>query len=81
LHTQPKKIKTNHPPPYSTLNPEKSSDSPSAKSKGVRSFEKPENAAFFEVLIFKSTHIKNAAYFKVYISNYLVAEKPRTIFS
>jgi len=31
-----KKIKTNPLPPYSTLNPETSSDSPSAKSKGVR---------------------------------------------
>jgi hypothetical protein len=38
LHTQSKKIKANAPPPlpYSTLNPETSSDSPSAKSKGVR---------------------------------------------
>jgi len=31
-----KKIKANPPPPYSTLNPETSSDSPSGKSKGVR---------------------------------------------
>ena len=31
-----KKIKANPPPPYATLNPETSSDSPSAKSKGVR---------------------------------------------
>jgi hypothetical protein len=31
-----KKIKANPPPPYSTLNPETSSDSPSAKSKGVQ---------------------------------------------
>jgi len=31
-----KKIKANPPLPYSTLNPETSSDSPSAKSKGVR---------------------------------------------
>jgi len=30
------KIKAKFPPPYSTLNPETSSDSPSAKSKGVR---------------------------------------------
>jgi len=30
------KIKANPTPPYSTLNPETSSDSPSAKSKGVR---------------------------------------------
>jgi hypothetical protein len=30
------KIKGNPPPPYSTLNPERSSDSTSAKSKGVR---------------------------------------------
>ena len=29
------KIKANPPPPYSTLNPETSSDSPSAKSKGI----------------------------------------------
>jgi len=36
LHTPPKKIKANPPPPYSTLNPETSSDSTSAKSKGVR---------------------------------------------
>lgn len=28
--------RVNPPPPYSTLNPETSSDSPSAKSKGVR---------------------------------------------
>lgn len=31
-----KKIKANHPPIYSTLNPETNSDSPSAKSKGLR---------------------------------------------
>jgi hypothetical protein len=31
-----KKIKAKPPPSYSTLNPETSSDSPSAKSKGVR---------------------------------------------
>lgn len=31
-----KKISANHPPIYSTLNPETSSDSPSAKSKGLR---------------------------------------------
>lgn len=31
-----KKIKANHPPIYSTLNPDTSSDSPSAKSKGLR---------------------------------------------
>ena len=31
-----KKFKANPPAPYSTLNPETSSDSPSAKSKGVR---------------------------------------------
>lgn len=31
-----KKIKANHPPMYSTLNPETNSDSPSAKSKGLR---------------------------------------------
>lgn len=30
------KIRVNNPPPYSTLNPDTSSDSPSAKSKGVR---------------------------------------------
>jgi len=30
------KIKAKFPPPYSTLNPDTSSDSPSAKSKGVR---------------------------------------------
>ena len=30
-----KKIKAKPPPPYSTLKPETSSDSPSAKSKGV----------------------------------------------
>jgi hypothetical protein len=30
------KIKANNPLPYSVLNPETSSDSPSAKSKGVR---------------------------------------------
>jgi hypothetical protein len=31
-----KKIKANPPPPHSTLKPETSSDSPSAKSKGAR---------------------------------------------
>lgn len=31
-----KKINANHPPIYSTLNPETNSDSPSAKSKGLR---------------------------------------------
>lgn len=31
-----KKISANHPPIYSTLNPETNSDSPSAKSKGLR---------------------------------------------
>lgn len=30
------KIKANNPPPYSMLNPETISDSPSARSKGVR---------------------------------------------
>jgi len=31
-----KKIEANSPPAYSELNPETSSDSPSAKSKGIR---------------------------------------------
>lgn len=31
-----KKIKANHPPIYSTLKPDTNSDSPSAKSKGLR---------------------------------------------
>lgn len=31
-----RKIKANHPPIYSTLNPETNSDSPSAKSNGLR---------------------------------------------
>jgi hypothetical protein len=31
-----KKISANHPPIYSTLNPETNSDSPSAKSNGLR---------------------------------------------
>lgn len=31
-----RKINANHPPIYSTLNPETNSDSPSAKSKGLR---------------------------------------------
>lgn len=31
-----KKIKANHPPIYSTLNPDTNSDSPSAKSNGLR---------------------------------------------
>lgn len=31
-----RKIKANHPPMYSTLNPDTNSDSPSAKSKGLR---------------------------------------------
>lgn len=31
-----KKINANHPPIYSTLNPDTNSDSPSAKSKGLR---------------------------------------------
>ena len=34
--TQPEKLKQTPPPPYSTLKPETSSDSPSPKSKGVR---------------------------------------------
>lgn len=36
LRYSAKKIIANHPPIYSTLNPETSSDSPSAKSKGLR---------------------------------------------
>jgi len=36
LHIQPKKINANPPAEYSTLNPETNSDSPSAKSNGVR---------------------------------------------
>lgn len=36
LEYSAKKIKANHPPMYSTLNPDTSSDSPSAKSKGLR---------------------------------------------
>jgi hypothetical protein len=36
LHIQPKKLKQNPPAPYSILNPETNSDSPSTKSKGVR---------------------------------------------
>jgi len=36
LHILPKKISANPPLLYSTLNPETNSDSPSAKSKGVR---------------------------------------------
>lgn len=31
-----RKINANHPPMYSTLNPDTNSDSPSAKSKGLR---------------------------------------------
>jgi len=31
-----RKINANHPPIYSTLNPDTNSDSPSAKSKGLR---------------------------------------------
>lgn len=31
-----RKIKANHPPIYSTLKPDTNSDSPSAKSKGLR---------------------------------------------
>lgn len=31
-----KKIRANQPPIYSTLNPDTNSDSPSAKSKGLR---------------------------------------------
>jgi len=31
-----RKIKANHPPIYSTLNPDTNSDSPSAKSNGLR---------------------------------------------
>lgn len=31
-----RKIKANHPPMYSTLKPDTNSDSPSAKSKGLR---------------------------------------------
>lgn len=36
LEYSAKKINANHPPIYSTLNPDTSSDSPSAKSKGLR---------------------------------------------
>lgn len=36
LEYSARKIKANHPPIYSTLNPDTSSDSPSAKSKGLR---------------------------------------------
>jgi hypothetical protein len=36
LEYSAQKIKANPPAPYSTLKPETSSDSPSAKSKGVR---------------------------------------------
>lgn len=36
LRYSDKKIKANHPPIYSTLNPETNSDSPSAKSNGLR---------------------------------------------
>jgi len=36
LEYSAKKINANPPPLYSTLNPETNSDSPSAKSKGVR---------------------------------------------
>lgn len=39
-----KKIKENPPLPYSTLNPETNSDSPSAKSKGVRFASAKEEA-------------------------------------
>jgi len=36
LEYSAKKINANQPPIYSTLNPETNSDSPSAKSKGLR---------------------------------------------
>lgn len=36
LRYSAKKIRANHPPIYSTLNPDTNSDSPSAKSKGLR---------------------------------------------
>lgn len=36
LEYSAKKINANHPPIYSTLNPDTNSDSPSAKSKGLR---------------------------------------------
>lgn len=36
LRYSERKIKANQPPIYSTLNPETSSDSPSAKSNGLR---------------------------------------------
>ena len=36
LEYSARKIKANHPPIYSTLNPDTSSDSPSAKSNGLR---------------------------------------------
>lgn len=38
IEFSPKKIKENSSPPYSTLNPDTSSDSPSDKSKGERLF-------------------------------------------
>lgn len=43
------KIKANNPPPYSMLNPETISDSPSAKSNGVR----------LDSAIHITTHVKN----------------------
>lgn len=36
LRYSDRKIKANHPPMYSTLKPDTSSDSPSAKSNGLR---------------------------------------------
>ncbi|RWS00124.1 hypothetical protein B4U79_14369, partial [Dinothrombium tinctorium] len=39
---KPKKINANPPPPYSTLNPETSSDSPSAKSKGAEKYQQTQ---------------------------------------
>lgn len=36
LEYSARKISANHPPIYSTLNPDTNSDSPSAKSKGLR---------------------------------------------
>ena len=49
------------------------------RDKTARPFETSENAAFFEVSIFKLTLIQNAFYFKVVISDYLIYKKPNTI--
>lgn len=61
LEYSPKKINTNPPLLYSTLNPETNSDSPSAKSKGVRLVSaKSDVKNIIKIGIFKKTNHNNS---------------------